>query len=478
MFEWRPSRLSRRGLVTLGVLGGSFLAAIEATIVATAMPTVVTQLGGLAHYSWVFSAYILTSTVTVPLWGKLADLHGRRPFYTVAVVLFLAGSALCGTAQSMPQLIVFRAVQGLGAGGLLPLGMTILGDMYTLQERARTQGLFSGVWGVASIVGPLVGGYVTEHLSWRWVFFLNLPFGLAAAVLVGANLVDVARRTDARLDYRGAVLFMASISCLLIALGQTGTSDAVLGRGSLAAMYAAALLFGVLFVRVEARSAEPIVPFDLLRDPLVSAVTVSGFLVGIALFGLLSFVPLFVQGALGGSATDAGRALSPLLLGWVMMSIVTSRLLPRVGFRRLIISGIGLVCMGFAGLVGLEHTLGGRGLSVVLGLMGIGLGMTMLSLLLALQQAVPRSRLGVATSLSQFNRMVGGAVGVAVMGAIIAASLPPGGEGQPLLLEAALHRAFMVAGVFAAFALLASFRIPAGVPERRDSLHPLEGSAN
>lgn len=466
MIERKAWSLSPRGLVTLGVLGGSFLAAIEATIVATAMPTVVTQLGGLAHYGWVFSAYILTSTVTMPLWGKLSDLYGRRPFYMAAVSLFVVGSLLCGTAQSMPQLIVFRAVQGLGAGGLLPLGMTILGDLYTLKERARTQGLFSGVWGIASIVGPLVGGYVTEHLSWRWVFYLNLPFGVIAAALVGANLEETTRRGLARIDYRGALLLMASVSLLLVALGQTGSGDGVLSAWQVGATYLLALALGVACVRVESRSPEPIVPFDLLRDPLVAATTLSGFLIGIALFGVLSFVPLFVQGAMGGSATEAGRALSPLLFGWVMMSIVTGRVLPRVGFRPLIVGGIALVCVGFLGLVAVDHTSPRLWLPAILGLMGLGLGMTMLSLLLALQQAVPRARLGVATSLGQFSRMVGGAVGVAVMGAIIASSLPPGGEQEPRLLEAAIHRAFISGGLFAAMAFIAAFRVPAGLPQQ------------
>ncbi len=205
--------MSRRRLATLGVLGGSFLAAIEATIVATAMPTVVTQLGGLSHYGWVFSAYILTSTVTMPLWGKASDLLGRRRLYLAAVVLFVAGSALCGAAQTMVQLIVFRAIQGFGAGGLLPLGMTILGDLYTLEERARTQGYFSGVWGVASIVGPLVGGYLTDQLSWRWVFYLNLPFGVVAAALVGTALVEPDRRGQGDIDYAGAALLWPPSPC-------------------------------------------------------------------------------------------------------------------------------------------------------------------------------------------------------------------------------------------------------------------------
>jgi len=459
--------LSRRAVVTLGVLGGSFLAAIEATIVATAMPTVVQQLGGLAHYGWVFSAYILTSTVTMPLWGRLSDLYGRRPFYLAAVGLFLTGSALSGAAQSLPQLILFRAVQGTGAGGLLPLGMTILGDLYTLEERARTQGLFSGVWGLASIVGPLVGGYVTEALSWRWVFYLNVPFGFVAAGLVGVALVDVPRHSRPRIDYVGACLFMAAVGLFLLALGQTGLREAVLPPPVVGALYVGAAVLAGLFVRTELRSAEPILPLDLLSDRLVAATTLAGFLVGIAMFGALSYVPLFVQTALGGSATQAGTALTPLLLGWVAMSIVTGRVLPRVGYRPMIVGGLALVCLGFFGLLRVGHGSPVSALYVDLGLMGLGMGMTMLSLLLALQGAVPRSRLGIATSVAQFTRSVGGAVGVALMGAVIAASLPRGGESIPPLMEEALHRAFVTGAVVSVLALLAGLWIPAGGPGMR-----------
>jgi EmrB/QacA subfamily drug resistance transporter len=459
-------------------VGGTFLAAIEATIVATAMPTVVTQLGGLAHYSWVFSAYILTSTVTMPLWGKLSDLHGRRRFYLASIGVFLFGSALCGMAQSMPQLIACRALQGIGAGGLLPLGMTILGDLYTLQERGKAQALLSGAWGLASILGPLVGGSVTDHFSWRWVFYLNLPFGAVAAALVGANLIDAPRHGRARIDYRGAVLMAACVTLLLLALGQTGTREAVLTPWQVVALYAGSLALGYGFVRLESSSEEPIVPFELMRDPLVAATILAGFLVGIAMFGVLTFVPLFVQSALGGTASDAGRALSPLLLGWVVMSVVTGRLLPRVGFRPIILGGLALVCLGFLGLLRVDRSTGMGPLAIDLGLMGMGMGMTLLSLLLALQHAVPQKRLGVATSLGQFTRSVGAAVGVAMMGAILAASLPPGGEGDARLMEIGLHRAFMAGAVVAALALLAGLRVPSGVPSRPAGLDsPGTGSA-
>jgi EmrB/QacA subfamily drug resistance transporter len=473
----RRMRISRRGVATLGVLGGSFLAAIEATIVATAMPTVVGQLGGLAHFSWVFSGYLLTSTVTMPLWGKLSDLYGRRRFYMAAVGLFLLGSALSGAARSMWQLILFRAIQGVGAGGLLPLGMTILGDLYTLKERARTQGLFSGVWGLASIVGPLVGGYVTEALSWRWVFYLNLPFGAVAATLVGIGLREPDRTLRPRIDVRGALVMMVGVAALMLALGQTGERGGALAAWHVAGLYALAAALIAWFLLIERRSAEPIVPLDLFADRLVFAVTLSGFLVGVAMFGAISFVPLFVQTALGGTATEAGHALSPLLLGWVTMSIVTGRVLPRVGYRPMILGGLTLVTLGFLGLLRVGHTSSPTSLYVDLGLMGLGMGMTMLSLLLALQNAVPRQRLGVATSVGQFTRSIGGAVGVSMMGAIVAASLPVGASHSPLAMERALHNAFVFGAVVAVLALIAALRVPSGLPTASAARSPQPAKA-
>lgn len=447
------------------MLGGTFLAAIEATIVATAMPTVVEQFGGLAHYSWVFSAYMLTSTVTMPIWGKLSDLYGRRPFYTAAVALFLLGSALAGASQSMAQLIAFRAIQGIGAGGLLPLGMTILGDIYTTDERARMQGLFSMVWGLASIVGPLVGGYLTETLSWRWVFYLNVPFGVGAAALVGLALVDAAPHKAPRVDVRGAVLLTLAVGVLLVALNQTGAADALMGAPALALTYAAAVLLAAWFLRSQRAAPEPILPLALFTDRVVSTTTACGFLLGLAMFGTLGFVPLFVQHALGGTAVEAGRALTPLLLGWVTMSVVASRLLRYAGYRRLIQAGVGMVAAGLTGLAQASHAMPRPVLAMTLGLMGMGMGTAMLSLLLALQGAVPRAQLGIATSMGQFSRSIGGAVGVALLGAIVAASAPATAIPDARSLESALHNAFATAAVLAGLAFALSWRIPAALSE-------------
>ena len=459
-------RSSRRALVTLGVLGGSFLAAMEATIVATAMPTVVSQFGGLAHYSWVFSGYMLTSTVTTPVWGRLADVHGRRRPYLVALGLFVLGSLLCGVATSMTQLIVFRTLQGVGAGGMLPIGMVIIGDMFTLEERARAQALFAGVWGISSIAGPLVGAVLTESASWRWIFFINLPFGLVPALLVGRFLTDVLNERRGDVDYVGAGVLMGAVTALMLALNQTGVPDAALSLLTVQGLYLAAAGLGGLFVVLERRTEHPILPLSLLGDRMVATTTLSGALLGIAIFGALAFVPLYVQSALGRSAREAGTVLTPLLLGWVGMSIVTGRMLPRVGFRPFILGGLTFVTLGFLGLATVRPGGAMWLMYVDLGLMGIGMGMTMLSWLLAVQSAVAREQLGVATSLGQFTRSIGGAVGVAVMGAVVAATIPPSGS-TPAALAVGLHRAFALGAVVSVVALGSAFFVPAGLPEQK-----------
>ena len=461
---------TRRAVATAGVLAGTFLAAVETTVVAAAMPTVADQLGGLSYYSWVFSAYLLTSTVSIPLWGKLSDLYGRRRFYLWCIGLFLVGSALSGAAQTMPQLILFRALQGFGAGGLLPLGMSVLGDLYTLEERGRMQGLLSGVWGVASIVGPLTGGYVTELFSWRWVFYLNIPFGIAAAVAVGSALRDRTTGERRPIDYAGAALVMTSVTLLVLAMSGSGLDGGAAGAPWVVPAYGGAGGFALLLVRVERRAAEPMVPLDLLSDRMVAALAGTGLLVGVAMFSAIAYVPLFVQEGLGGSAVEAGRALTPLILGWVVMSMITGRVVLRIGYRPMVLTGLTCVTLGFLGLTRIGRESSAWLLRADLALMGIGLGMTMLSLVLAMQNVVARRHLGVATSFGQFTRSIGGAVGVALLGAVIAGSLPLGQEPTAAEMTVAIHRAFWFATLVSALAVVSAIRIPAGLPA--DLVHP------
>jgi EmrB/QacA subfamily drug resistance transporter len=413
----------RRLAVTLGVLTGMFLAALEATVVGTAMPTVISALGGLSHYSWVFSAYLITSTVTVPVWGKLSDLYGRRLFFQLGIAVFLVGSVLSGMASTMTQLIVFRAVQGLGAGALIPLGMTIIGDVYTVEERARMQAFFSGVWGISSVIGPVVGGFITDHLSWRWVFYINVPFGILAAVIMHLALKEPRRSVRPSIDYAGAALLMASITLLMLGLVEGGATLREFASARNVALVAGAFVLGAVFLYVERRARDPIVPLELFRNRVVAVSVTAGFLAGVSMFGVISFVPLFAQGALGSTATEAGSLLTPLMLSWVGLSVVGGRLLLKVGYRPTTLAGLLILTLGFAMLSSYQRTTPRVWLYVDLVLIGAGLGLTMLTLLIAVQHSVGRAQLGIATSLNQFSRSIGGAVGVAIMGAVLSAGL-------------------------------------------------------
>src|SRR6185436_4525242 len=379
-----PLSSRRRWAVTVGVMTGMLLAAMEATVVGTAMPTIVAALGGLAHYSWVFSAYLLTSTVTVPIWGKLSDLFGRRPLFQIGIGVFLLGSAACGLAQSMPQLIAARAVQGLGAGALVPLAMTIIGDIFTLAERARMQGLVSGVWGLSSIVGPLLGGFITDQLSWRWVFYVNLPVGIAAALIIGFALTEQKREERPKIDYAGAIVLTAAVTILLLVLAE-GSSPQALLEPRILALIALVVVLLVAFIRIERRAPDPVVPFALFRNRVIAVSIVVGFLAGIAMFAAITFVPLLAQGVLGATATEAGSFLTPLMLSWVLSSIVGGRLLIRVGTRPLVLTGLVLMIAGFAALATFHRTTPRWTLVLELVFIGSGLGLTMLTLLIAAQ---------------------------------------------------------------------------------------------
>lgn len=467
----------RRWFVTIGVMTGMLLAALEATVVGTAMPTIVAALGGLNHYSWVFSAYLLTSTVTVPVWGKLSDLYGRRRLFQIGVFIFLAGSAACGFANSMTTLIVARAIQGIGAGALVPLAMTIIGDIFTLQERAKMQGLFSGVWGVSSIFGPLVGGFITDQLSWRWVFLINLPVGIAASVIIGVALIEPPRHEKPSIDYLGASVLTGAVSVLLLVLG---SQHLLTVRNIVLLLIVFASFFW--FLRIEKRAKDPVVPLTLFRNRVVSVAVAIGFLAGIAMFAAITFVPLLAQGVLGATATEAGSFLTPLMLSWVLASIIGGRLLIRLGSRILVFSGLTAMLVGFTALAAFTHDTPRMVMMGELVLIGAGLGLTMLTLLIASQHSVAREQLGITTSLNQFSRSIGGALGVAVLGALLANGLAAYAQDPNALvnaearaqiapaelaqlqtaLEGTLRQIFAVSAGVVALSLLVAFAIPRG----------------
>jgi EmrB/QacA subfamily drug resistance transporter len=425
------------------------MASMEATVIATAMPTIAAQLGGLDIYSWAFSAYMLTSTCTVPVYGKLSDIYGRRIIYAVAMTLFLTGSILCGFSQSMEQLIFFRALQGIGAGGVMPLAFIIIGDIFTFEQRARMQGFFSGVWGVSSIIGPVLGGFLVDQASWHWVFFVNVLPGIAAFGLVWFSLQDhITRKEGVAIDYTGAAILMASVVLLLLGLNDL---DSPLG---LALVAAAVLLFITLWF-VERRAADPVLPLGLYRDRLFATATLHGLLSGWAMFGSLSYVPLFIQLVMGASATEAGTTITPMMLGWVAASVIGGRLLLRTGYRRLALTGMVMLTLG-AFLVSQSGSDASRyEVMVYLTMMGIGMGLSVPSFLIAVQSSVPKRSLGTATSTLQFSRSIGGTLGVSIMGAyltlrltnaLIAAGLDPSTISLDSMVQQAENAAVTVTG--------------------------------
>lgn len=397
-----------------------FLASMESTVVATAMPTIVGQLGGINAYSWVFTAYMLSSTTVVPIFGKLADVYGIRPVYLVCVILFLIGSILCGTASSMTALILFRALQGIGAGGILPLAFTIIGAIFSFEQRARMQGLFSGVWGVSSIIGPLLGGFLVDTVSWRWVFYLNVLPGLLALAFVWFALSEKGHnsaRVRPPVDYAGVMLLSLSIVMLLLGLAELGSlrSWALIG---------ATVICVAILAWVELRAADPIVPLRLFKTRTFAVACAHGLLAGFAMFGSTSFVPLFAQAVLGTSATGAGATLIPMMLSWVFASIIGTRLLLRLPYRTLSLIGTSLLTLGSA-ILCLPFSSNASLIQLMLptGLMGVGMGLSIPSFLLAVQSSVERNQLGSATSTLQFSRSIGGTFGVSLMGVALALSL-------------------------------------------------------
>lgn len=408
-------RTTHRPLTTVGLALCLFMAALEATVVSTAMPTVVSDLGGIDRYAWVFTAYMVATTVMVPVFGKLADQYGRKPILLFGLVLFLIGSVASGLSPSMNWLIAFRTLQGLGAGAMQPIALTIIGDIYTLEERARVQGAFSAVWGVAGLAGPLSGGLIVKYLSWHWVFFINVPVGLGVLALLLLFFHERVERKPHKLDYAGAALLTLGLVSLLLG---------VQGQGrSLVALPVAAVLLAA-FVFVELRAAEPIIPMRIFALPVVAISSAAGALFSAAQFGATTYVPLFVQGVLGGTPTQAGGMITPMLVGWPVASVIAAPLLTRIGFRPLIVGGLG-VASGATVVMALLLRPGAPLLvpELAMGLFGTGLGFAAPALLIAVQTSVGWETRGVATASNMFFRTVGGALGVGLMGGVLVSRL-------------------------------------------------------
>jgi EmrB/QacA subfamily drug resistance transporter len=405
---------TNRPITVVALLLALFMAAMEMTVVSTAMPTVVAELGGALHYAWVFTAYMLTSTVTVPIYGKLADVYGRKPVMLVAMALFLAGSMASGQARTMEQLIVFRAIQGIGAGGMQPIAITIVGDIFNIEERAKMQGVFGAVWAIAGLAGPLLGGVIVALLSWRWVFYVNVPFGLLSAFLLAGALHESIEKKKPVLDLAGAFVLSAAVIALL--LGTDGVMPALLLPASLVLL--------VVFVFVERRAAEPMLPLPLFSSRTMSTASAVFATSGGAMIGLVTFLPLYAQGVLGSTPTEAGATIAGMAVSWPIASAISGRLIPRIGFRGLVRVGMVLVAV-VSVLIALAFGRGATSGELRLGSVGFGIGMGFANtaLIIAVQTSVGFSQRGVATASTMFFRNIGGTVGVGVMGVVLAKAL-------------------------------------------------------
>ncbi|MFC5667537.1 MFS transporter [Kitasatospora misakiensis] len=399
------------------------LAALDQTIVSTALPTIVSDLGGLEHLSWVVTAYMLASTAATPLWGKLGDMYGRKVFFQASIVIFLLGSVLCGIAQNMGELIAFRAVQGLGGGGLIVLSQAIVGDLVAPRDRGKYQGLFGAVFGVTSVLGPLLGGLFVDNLSWRWVFYINLPIGVVALVVIAAVLHGVEVRRSHRIDYLGTVLIAAVATCLVLMTSLGGTtwewsSWQIVGLGVLG------LVLLVAFVLVERSAEEPVLPLRLFRSRTFSLVAVISFVVGFAMFGALTYLPTFLQVVMKVSPTMSGIHMLPMVIGMLVTSIGSGQIVARTGHYRIFpIAGTAVTVVGLLLLSLLDEHSSTFTMSCYFLVFGLGLGLVMQVLVLIVQNSVGYEDLGVATAGATFFRSIGASFGVSVFGTIFASGL-------------------------------------------------------
>jgi len=508
-----PHYLSHQQILVVlgGLMAGMLLAALDQSIVGTALPRIVSDLGGLDQLSWVVTAYLLTSTAATPLWGKVSDLYGRRPIFQAAIAIFLVGSVLAGLSQNMPQLIAFRALQGIGGGGLMAIAFAIIGDIIPPRERGRYQGYFGAVFGVSSVAGPLLGGWFTDGPGWRWIFYINVPIGLAALVVTTLALKLPTVRREHQIDYLGAALIVAAVSALLLYLDWASREFGWMAPASLGLVAAAAILGG-LFLVAELRAREPIIPLRLFRNRIFAVGNLYGFLAGAAMFGALIFMPLYLQAVKGMSPTQSGLALLPAVAGIFTTSIGSGQLITRTGRYKIYpIVGAAILVGALLLLAQLRVETPFWQIALALYAFGAGLGFTMQTILTAVQNAVELRDLGAATSAVTFFRSLGGAIGAAVFGAVLSSRLatylaegfggapaPPGGavdannvqaiQALPEPVKGIVLRAFthaltdvFLAGVpFVALALVVAFflrEIPLRTAQPAAEAQPTEAAA-
>jgi EmrB/QacA subfamily drug resistance transporter len=479
---------ARRRMVLAACLIATFMAAVESTIVATIIPTIVSELGGFNLFTWVFTVYLLTQAVTIPVYGRLADLYGRKPVFFAGTALFLVGTVLCGVAWNMLSLVCFRALQGCGAGAIMPIASTILGDIYTPAERGRIQGMVSSVFGVSAVVGPSMGAFLVAHVSWRVVFWVNVPIGIAAIAMIAAFLREEVRSRRHRIDWAGSVLLLVAFGCLMLALVQSGSlSGPVLGALTVTGVVA---LVGLYFH--ERSTPEPMLPLELWRIRVIVVGSLGNFTSGAMMMGVAAFLPTYVQGAMGRDAIDGGLVLGAMSVTWAFASIAAGRFMARTSYRLVAVVGGVALSVGCAMLVALRPADGPVWASLGSLVIGIGMGCCSTVFIVSIQASVPWGQRGAATSSSMFMRFVGQSTGAAACGAVLNATMrgldPAAVRGVARLLNqtereampaaelahltdvmaGSLHNAYLLATGFAVLTLVIAWQLPARLsPTRR-----------
>ncbi|PEZ06428.1 MFS transporter [Bacillus sp. AFS018417] len=407
-----------RTLLLIGLVIAMLFAALDGTIVGTAMPRIVGELGGLSLMTWLTTAYMLSSTTVVPIAGKLADLLGRRNVYLTGLIIFMVGSALCGMANGMTELIIFRGIQGLGGGIMMPMAMIIIGDMFTGKERAKWQGIFGALYGLASVIGPQIGGWIVDSMSWRWVFYINLPVGIIATIFIAMGLKGQKQTGPIQIDIAGIFTMILGVVSLLLAL-TFGGKDYAWGSWQIIGLFALAVIGLVSFVIVETKAKEPILPIHFFKNRTFTLLNTIGFFMSVGMFGAITFVPFFMQGIVGVSAAESGTIMTPMMITMIITSIIGGQLVLKVGVKPQIITGMLIMAGGFGLLTTMDMHTSKLVASSYMMVIGLGMGLVMPTLTLALQESFPKKDLGVVTSSSQFFRQIGGTFGITILGSIM-----------------------------------------------------------